>query len=385
MDELEQFLGGISLAESGSLQGDYTARNQSGAYGRYQIMPQYWDEWSAEAGIPGASINDPAAQDRVARFKLNEYHRRFGSWDLAAVAWRAGPSVAQRIRDEGWGAASSAQVSSEQLRSYLQTVMGQMGSGYPAWQGPVGQPGDVAAPFTPGRMVAQTLDAMSQLVAGGQRVPVSGINTRALAVTSPESVDPMMAAIAGIPAVSAEGTETMPYGEPGASWSSGRSATHTHATNAARLADPQYQQVATNLVTPAAAFVEDRFGLQVGQYRDLDVRPAGGAALSDHYWGGALDIMTADVAKGNEVAAFFRDNAEQLGVNYVLWQTDHHYDHVHVSFLPPGSEGAVTDFAAAMLSVQGVGIPAVPENVMPSTGPDREPEAVGTGPGMGVM
>lgn len=77
----------ISGQESG---GDYGAENPySGAYGRFQIMPANWPSWSAEAGIPGAP-QTAQNQDRVARYKMQQYYNMTGDWGKVARMWYAG-------------------------------------------------------------------------------------------------------------------------------------------------------------------------------------------------------------------------------------------------------------------------------------------------------
>ncbi|MDO5627629.1 MAG: hypothetical protein Q4G43_04835 [Mobilicoccus sp.] len=100
---------------------------------------------------------------------------------------------------------------------------------------------------------------------------------------------------------------------------------------------------------PAAvrARVAAEFGVaHIGGYRP-------GHGKSDHHSGHALDIMIRG-QKGTEIADWFRANARDLNVKYVIWEqgywhpgmrayrpmadrgsdTANHWDHVHVSFHP---------------------------------------------------
>lgn len=89
---IEDFMNKLSGVESG---GSYTAANRrTGAAGRYQIMPGNWPSWSREAGLPANAPRTPENQERVARFKMEQYRRQFGSWEAVAVAWYAGPDDA---------------------------------------------------------------------------------------------------------------------------------------------------------------------------------------------------------------------------------------------------------------------------------------------------
>ena len=77
------------------------------ALGGYGILDINWygtdtqKSWAEMAGLKGASIDDPKAQDDVARFMVQRYFDRYGSWDLVSVAWFAGPGKAQTLKDKG--------------------------------------------------------------------------------------------------------------------------------------------------------------------------------------------------------------------------------------------------------------------------------------------
>jgi hypothetical protein len=77
------------------------------ALGGYGILDINWygtdtqTAWTKMAGIEGADINDPKAQDAVAKYMVQKYFDRFGSWDLVSIAWFAGDGVAQRLKDTG--------------------------------------------------------------------------------------------------------------------------------------------------------------------------------------------------------------------------------------------------------------------------------------------
>ena len=94
----EMFIKAVSANESSN--NDHAVNGDSGAYGRYQIMPENWPEWSKEAGIPGADISDPEAQRKVATYKLSEYIDKYGV-EGAAVAWYAGESTAEQWVKDG--------------------------------------------------------------------------------------------------------------------------------------------------------------------------------------------------------------------------------------------------------------------------------------------
>lgn len=89
--EIDRFMSAISGNESG---GNYNAQNKSGAHGKYQIMPANWPAWSHEALGPGNWAQTPQNQEKVARFKMLQYYRKYHDWDAVAIAWFAGPGRA---------------------------------------------------------------------------------------------------------------------------------------------------------------------------------------------------------------------------------------------------------------------------------------------------
>jgi len=121
---LDELLAAIRLAESGSLQGNYANRgpmeNGKQPFGAYGILQPNWEAWAAMSGLKGANIHSPQAQDLVAASVLNAYYDRFGSWDLAAVAWYAGPTSASKMVMRGWKGIDSIQ--NPQIKGYLDKV-----------------------------------------------------------------------------------------------------------------------------------------------------------------------------------------------------------------------------------------------------------------------
>ncbi|MBF4194581.1 hypothetical protein [Mycolicibacterium phlei] len=53
--------------------------------------------------------------------------------------------------------------------------------------------------------------------------------------------------------------------------------------------------------------------------------------LPDHPSGRALDIMVTSREMGDRVLADLLAHAEELGIQYTLWQVRNHYDHIHVT------------------------------------------------------
>lgn len=93
----ESLVNAISGQESG---GDYNAVNdRTGAKGKYQIMPENWEPWAREAGLPAGSPMTPENQDYVAKFKLRQYYDKYGARG-AAIAWYAGEGALNYSAEE---------------------------------------------------------------------------------------------------------------------------------------------------------------------------------------------------------------------------------------------------------------------------------------------
>ena len=95
-DPVTQIMNAIGIIESrGS--GDYGAYNPndpSGAFGKYQILGDNIPSWTQEAlgyaMSPQQFLNDPAAQDKTARYKMQQYYNKYGSAQAVAEAWNGG-------------------------------------------------------------------------------------------------------------------------------------------------------------------------------------------------------------------------------------------------------------------------------------------------------
>lgn len=105
---LNQLLAGIRQQESG---GNYSVVNSIGAVGAYQVLKSNIPSWTKEA--LGHSLtweqyrDDPAAQDKTARYIIGGYYDKYGAAGAAAM-WYSGqpdptktygnPSVATYVR-----------------------------------------------------------------------------------------------------------------------------------------------------------------------------------------------------------------------------------------------------------------------------------------------
>lgn len=123
ISDLDALLRAIGGQESG---GDYGATNsRTGAFGKYQIMPENWPSWSREAGLPEGAEQTPENQEIVARYKLGEYLQKYGA-EGAAAAWYGGEGAVNwgedaRNRKQGNGDEPS-------VNEYVAQVMGRIGT-----------------------------------------------------------------------------------------------------------------------------------------------------------------------------------------------------------------------------------------------------------------
>ena len=96
MSNFKSWLSGLVAQESG---GDYNAVNgRTGAYGKFQIMPENWESWSNEVLGYVGDMKNPQHQEAVAQGKLKQYYDAYGD-EGALVAWYAGPVNGERWRD----------------------------------------------------------------------------------------------------------------------------------------------------------------------------------------------------------------------------------------------------------------------------------------------
>jgi len=100
---LERFMGAVARVESG---GNHKAVNKtSGAYGRYQIMPDNWRAW-ARRYLGNANAKPTLAnQEKVARAKMISLYKWLGSWRRVSYWWLTGSS-----RTSVWSRAATSYV-----------------------------------------------------------------------------------------------------------------------------------------------------------------------------------------------------------------------------------------------------------------------------------
>lgn len=120
----EAFINAIAGQESG---GDYEAENgDTGAYGKYQIMPENWAAWAEEAGIGADAPRTPENQEIVARFKLGQYYDKYGARG-AAIAWYGGEG-ALNYSDEALSRRQGDNGEYPSINEYADEVLGRMGN-----------------------------------------------------------------------------------------------------------------------------------------------------------------------------------------------------------------------------------------------------------------
>ena len=125
--DFDTFMAKIGMQESG---GNYDAVNaDSGAKGKYQIMPDNWQPWAVEAGLDANAEMTPENQEIVARHKLKQYYDKYGEKG-ALVAWYAGEGNAERyVKGETtdvWGREWTApQDGAPSIQSYVDEALAQ--------------------------------------------------------------------------------------------------------------------------------------------------------------------------------------------------------------------------------------------------------------------
>lgn len=156
--------------------------------GAYGILDINWygtetqESWAEQAGYKNANWKDPVAQDAVAKFKVQEYFNRFGSWDAVSVAWFAGPEVAKKMVNEGVIDYTLKDVNGQDVKTYVEQMNTKISEELMTMEVPIET--ITMSPIYPGPQInpvvkkqrdnkkifaAQVLDAMTKANAGGFR------------------------------------------------------------------------------------------------------------------------------------------------------------------------------------------------------------------------
>jgi hypothetical protein len=158
------------------------------ALGAYGILDINWygtktqKSWAEQAGYAGARWDDKAAQDAVARYKVQEYFNKFGSWDAVSVAWFAGSETAKDLVETGTIDYSKADVNGVDIKEYVDEMNTKIGEELMTMEVPMETftlPSTVKGPPTPPVIAkqkdmqevfaAEVLNAMTKANAGGFR------------------------------------------------------------------------------------------------------------------------------------------------------------------------------------------------------------------------
>lgn len=130
--DLNSFINSIGRKESSN---NYGAVNrQSGAMGKYQIMPSNitgtgrgWDYEALGRDISTTEfMRSPEIQEKIARYKLQQYYNRYGP-SGAAIAWYAGPSAAQKYVNTGQVSTRTQAGGYPSVSAYMRAITNGMG------------------------------------------------------------------------------------------------------------------------------------------------------------------------------------------------------------------------------------------------------------------
>ena len=123
--------------------GNYDATNpDTGAIGKYQILPENWPKWAKDAGLPSDAKPTPENQEIVADAKLRPLYEKYGAQG-AAAAWYAGEQNGQRwaegapdaIDGNGnhysWDAPQGDNGEYSSIRQYVTNITGGADNGRP--------------------------------------------------------------------------------------------------------------------------------------------------------------------------------------------------------------------------------------------------------------
>lgn len=125
------FKNSIGSKESSNNYG--AVNNSSGALGKYQIMPSNikgagrgWDYEALGYDVStSAFLKSPEIQEKVASYKLQQYYNKYGAAG-AAVAWYAGPGVANKYVNSGQVSKSMESGGYPSVYAYMQAILNGM-------------------------------------------------------------------------------------------------------------------------------------------------------------------------------------------------------------------------------------------------------------------
>jgi len=158
------------------------------AVGAYGILDINWTgtetqkSWAEQAGYKNADWHDPVAQDAVAKYKVQEYFNKYGSWDAVSVAWFSGEGNANKLVKNGTIDYSASDANGQTIENYVNQMNKKISEEFMNMEVPI-------KPYTPPQIIegpqtnpvvdsqrasqevfaAQILDAMTRANAGGMR------------------------------------------------------------------------------------------------------------------------------------------------------------------------------------------------------------------------
>jgi len=158
------------------------------AVGAYGILDINWTgtetqkSWAEQAGYKNADWHDPVAQDAVAKYKVQEYFNKYGSWDAVSVAWFSGEGNANKLVKNGTIDYSASDANGQTIENYVDQMNKKISEEFMNMEVPI-------KPYTPPQIIegpqtnpvvdsqrasqevfaAQILDAMTKANAGGMR------------------------------------------------------------------------------------------------------------------------------------------------------------------------------------------------------------------------
>lgn len=158
------------------------------AIGAYGILDINWTgtetqkSWAEQAGYKNADWHDPVAQDAVAKYKVQEYFNKYGSWDAVSVAWFSGEGNANKLVKDGTIDYSASDANGQTIENYVDQMNTKISEEFMNMEvpiEPINLPSTVVGPPTPPVIAkqkqsqevfaAQILDAMTKANAGGMR------------------------------------------------------------------------------------------------------------------------------------------------------------------------------------------------------------------------
>lgn len=117
---MEEVMAAVRAAASGSVAGQYKLRvleRGEEYYGAYGIPRRQWRNLATMAGVSGAPIEDPGAQDRVVAFTLSRFRNETGNWTRAVAGWFGGAQSMVELHRRG--VEKSDDIRDDRLREFV--------------------------------------------------------------------------------------------------------------------------------------------------------------------------------------------------------------------------------------------------------------------------